>query len=173
MPNIRDTIHSLQLNWKTPRGAMHNGHLSPFSLQCRFSGPANAASIHSIPSAPPELIEFWQVAETADLFKDCHYGQWGLTILGPTATRSATEEFLSDRPSEYREGDLVVGKFSGDSDLLILRNARQLEDYRNVIIATPIDKRSEWYLAASNFTEFLHKFEQEQGAKFWECRGED
>ena len=116
---------------------------------------------------PPELIAFWTTHKSAKLFEDRNYGQWGLVILSPDESAKATREFLEERRSDAHVGDLVVGEFLGDSDLLLVRCDSGQEDYAEVIVALPLDPRDQWYRVSKSFLEFLYAFGKRGGKKFW------
>lgn len=161
-------VQELKANWDSPRRATHGGDTSPFLLQCAFSPPAAEGKIRSVPNVPKALAEFWQQAEQADLFKDSQFGQWGIRILSPDEALRDTMEFQSERASDAMAGDLVIGNFYGDSDLVIIRCDTTCFDFGNVVIALPIDPRSDWDAVADDFASFLARLTEEQGAKFWE-----
>lgn len=168
MDSIVAVVQELKNRWSSPRQATHAGRTSPFLLQCGFSSPAVIDKIGRVPSAPKALGEFWREAEQADLFKDVQYGQWGIRILSPDEALHATEEYQGERARDALAGDLVIGTFYGDSDLVVLRCDPACSDYGTVVIALPIDPRSDWSTAGDDFAIFLAKLTEEQGAKFWE-----
>lgn len=161
-------VQKLRVHWGSPRRATLRGNTSPFLLQCVFSPPATEDKISSVPNVPKALMEFWQQAEQADLFKDTQYGQWGIRILSPDDALKATLEYQGERASDAMASDLVIGTFYGDSDLVILRCDTACSDYGNVVIALPIDPRLDWDTVADDFATFIAKLTEEQGAKFWE-----
>jgi hypothetical protein len=67
--------------------------------------------------------------------------------------------------SRFRSGDLVVGQFLGDQDLLIA------DDAGAVLVALPLDGRADWYRPARNIAAFLGQYVTANGAKFWEQKG--
>ena len=116
---------------------------------------------------PQDLIDFWTSHQSARLFEDRNYGQWGLVIFSPDESASSTREFFEERRSDARVGDLVVGEFLGDSDLLLVRCDCNQEDYAEVIVALPLDPREEWYRVSKSFLNFLSSFGRCGGKKFW------
>ena len=117
---------------------------------------------------PLELLQFWREARAADLFVDAQYGQWGLRILSPTQSIRKTAKLRVDSSAELIEGDLVVGEFLGDSDLLLVRCDPAARDYGCVLVVLPIDKRKDWPTIAANFSQFISRFAESSGDKFWE-----
>jgi hypothetical protein len=61
----------------------------------------------------------------------------------------------------------VIGKFLGDSDLLVIRADETQSDFGSVIVALPIDPRPDWYHVAKSLADFLEEFAQSGGQKFW------
>jgi hypothetical protein len=102
------------------------------------------------------------------LFEDRNYGQWGLILYEPQEAETVTAKFRIQRARDFAEGDLVIGEFLGDSDLLVIRCDPQERDYGRVMVALPLDPRSDWYSVAGNLEAFLEEYERAEGAKFWE-----
>lgn len=119
-------------------------------------------------SLPDDLKELWQKCNGLRLFEDKTYGQSGLIIWSPQKVLDQ-QQVLRRNSDEFQSGDLIIGEFLGDSDLLIVRCDRNSDDYGQVIIALPIDHRSDWYFLPYLFPEFLQKSIDSQGAKFWEA----
>jgi len=91
-------------------------------------------------------------------------------VLSPEGAAALTSSETNKRPSDYIGGDLLVGRFLGDSDLLLLRCDSTASDFGTVKISLPIDRRNEWDTVAQNFEDFLTKYVTAQGDKFWEPR---
>lgn len=129
---------------------------------------ATEDELSALPDACPEqLVEFWREFVSARLFEDQTYGQWGLEILDPLGSLKATAELVNERQHDMRFGDLVVGKFVGDSDLLIVRCDRDAADFGAVLIALPLDPRDDWDIASNSFSAFLNSYVTSGGEKFW------
>ncbi len=143
--------------------------MPPMKFVCNFSSSgASEQELAQLPClCPSDLLEFWHISSTARLFEDNTYGQWGLEIYTPTESLRATEQFFAARKKETRLGDLLIGRFLGDSDTLILRCDPSASDFRHVLVALPLDSRNEWYRVAESFTEFVDKFVRSAGKKFW------
>jgi hypothetical protein len=166
--SIRDILERLERDWATPRPVLHPGSKTPALLQCSVE---RVAGVEPAPGAAPlvgDLAELRRHARSARLFVDSRYGQWGLVLLSPERSREATEAFRTRRARDHREGDLVVGEFLGDSDLLLVRADPHEPDAGKVIVALPLDPRAEWYAPAASLREFLERFERAEGAKYWE-----
>ena len=116
------------------------------------------------------LLEFWRIAETAELFKDITYGQWGLKILSPMGSRSCTLAEQKERPEEMRPTDLVFAEFVGDPDQLLVDLSLSNSNRQPIFVKLPIDKRHAWPRVADSFEEFLEMYVRENGEKFWESR---
>lgn len=149
-----------------PRTATHKEEACPFLLQCSFSPPAKESFSSLV--LPKDMMEFWSTTSSARLFHDIEYGQWGLEIFSRSDAERATNSCLSTRPTEFYPTDLVIGRFLGDSDLLILRADPTSSDFGSVLVALPIDRRPDWYTVSPSFTNFIGQFYINQGAKYWE-----
>jgi len=64
-------------------------------------------------------------------------------------------------------GDVIIGEFLGDSDLLLIRCDSNSNDFGAVVVVLPLDDRPEWYLVAYSFIEFLWAYLSSGGEKFW------
>jgi len=118
-------------------------------------------------SIPDDVGDFWAAIGGARLVEDASFGQWGLVLWSPeeTVERSPMEVRSRD---QYRPGDLIVGEFLGDSDLVLIRSNSTLPDYGSVLIVEPIYARSAWSEVGRSFAEFLGRYVDARGDKFWE-----
>lgn len=119
-------------------------------------------------SLPDDLQELWQKCNGLRLFEDKTYGQSGLIIWSPQKV-AEQQKVLRQKSDEFEDGDLVIGEFFGDSDLLVVRCDQDSDDFGQLIISLPIDHRSDWYYLPYLLPEFLQKFINSQGEKFWEA----
>jgi hypothetical protein len=148
-------------DWGEPRTVEGN----PFRLACRLEG---AATPHEIDEAwpskllPTDLRELWTTSREGELFVDADYGQWGLNLLSPAASAARSAKEREERPDDFAPGDVVVGQFLGDQDLLVA------DDAGAVLVALPLDERADWYKPAPSLAEFLDRYVSAKGAKFWE-----
>jgi len=163
---IKEILTRLVANWATPQSATHRGEATEFALRCQVEqGPATGNPGVDVPEP---LQEFWTVASGARLFEDSDYGQWGLVLLSPDAAAQRTNELLSERENQWRPGDLVLGEFLGDQDLLLIRCDPAASDFGHVVIVLPLDDREDWDDVASSLHVFLAEYERAEGAKYWE-----
>jgi len=109
----------LKAEWATPRYATHRGERIPFLLACTFEEPG-CAEISYPMTMPSDLSEFWGIARSASLFKDVKYGQWRTQILSSDAAVEETQRQKAMRPRDIGDHELVVGRFFGDSDLVVV-----------------------------------------------------
>ena len=168
MTKTSKLIDKLRRDWSDPREAVHGDSTCPFVLHCEFEGPASSEEIEAMKNAPKSVINFWAQARSATLFKDGQYGQWGLRILDPLASLKQTRRYDQERVEDAVPGDLVIGTFLGDSDLLMVRRDHNASDYGTVMVVLPLDPRSDWNVVAGSFDEFLEKYVAADGGKFWE-----
>jgi hypothetical protein len=170
MSIIAGIVENLKSDWDRPKLAIHDGNNSPFKHHCIFSDQSvgEVASYILGYNIPSELQEFWQISESAVLFKDADYGQWGVEILPPSDVVIETEKFTKDQASNCQDGDIIIGRFLGDSDLLMIRCDKAEADFGCVHIVLPIDDRPDWPVVGKDFTEFLMTYCEKQGSKYWE-----
>ncbi len=163
---IKDILQRLAVDWSTPRPATHRGQTTVFNFRCTVKpGPTHGdAGV----KPPPALADFWAQASSARLFEDATYGQWGLVLLPPEVAAKRSAEFQAQRPKDCIRGDLVLGEFLGDQDLLVVRCDPEAPDYGHVIVALPLDERADWDEVAVSLTDFLGQYERAEGAKYWE-----
>lgn len=140
---------------------------------CKFKKPYQPIKIKEIfsnisVSIPREYEQFLTLTNGGVLFVDEQYGQWGLRLYGAETIQVKNQEwFTSYRAKEFLFGDLIIGEFLGDSDLVILRCDDSQPDYGNIIISLPMDTRADWFYL-NDFYEFISIFIQSEGEKFWE-----
>jgi hypothetical protein len=165
--DVRTLLNSVRANWSQPRVPVHRGVPSPPEVVCTITDLVSEPR-PELRILPAGLRAFWTFYECALLFYDSIYGQWGLCLASFARAYELTAEFKMARENRYVAGDLVVGEFYGDSDLLIVRTDVHACDFGAVIIALPIDTREEWYRPASSFESFLTEYILKEGDKFWE-----
>ena len=118
---------------------------------------------------PDELVWFWQVSSSLRIFIDLgEDGQVGLVTYPPDPTLVERNHYFKSLYREgFRPGDLILGEFFYESDLLVIRCNLVGEDYGHVLIALPIDSRENWPLAGSSLASFLRRYLDEGGREFW------
>ena len=117
---------------------------------------------------PLAIAHLWDKTSGLRLFEDVTYGQWGLILWSPDRVLTEQEKRIAQTKEDFRPGDLIIGEFLGDCDLLVLRCNATFPDFGNVLIALPLDSREEWYVAANSLESFLNQFLAACGNKFWE-----
>lgn len=111
---------------------------------------------------PIDLASFYNEANGGTLFKDQEYEQWGMTIYSYDELRERNK-YVRTWKENLLASDLVIAEFLGDLDLLILS-----ENNGEVIIAAPLYERKNWFFLKCGFLNFLEKYIQSKGEKFWE-----
>lgn len=166
---IIEMIGLLKEQWGIPREAVHRGKRCPFLLVCSFA----ADSCESLPRLPGripgDIREFWLITRTATLFKDQQYGQWGVEIMDPEEALRETSQQRTGRPRDFMSADLVLARFFGDSDLVVIACDPGQAGFGSVTIALPTDRRSDWPVVARSFGDFLENLTQAEGDKYWEA----
>jgi hypothetical protein len=170
MSKVTEFISLLKAQWAQPREAIHRGETCPFLLACSFS-TETADKLDPLPiSLPEDVREFWRATRSATLFKDMQYGQWGIEILEPGQALAITSRQTAERPRDFTITDLVLARFLGDSDLLVISCDPNRPDFGSVTIALPLDKRDNWPVVAESFGDFLQRLIEAQGDKYWETQ---
>jgi len=117
-----------------------------------------------------EAIELWSVCNKARLFLDIDYGQWGLDLLGPGESAKKTRKILPlFPPTSFHLGDVIVGEFMGDTDLLLVAPSEAA--HRRILVADTIAPRGEWAGVGENFAAFFESYFEARGEKFWDRSG--
>jgi hypothetical protein len=159
--DVSDVLESFR-EFEGPRdGPVGN----PFKVGCSLSAPASIAEVDACwtGGVPDELRRLWSISRSSFLFEDVEYGQWGLALLSPEDAATRTAGFRSARPDDAAPGDIVVGEFLGDLELLVVA-----ADGTGVLVALPLDPRGDWYRAAPSMADFLLRYRESQGDKYWE-----
>ena len=117
---------------------------------------------------PEQLVEIWNEVSSLRLFEDREYGQWGLVLGPPARARELTEQQAGQRRDQIVPGDLVVGEFLGDSDLVLIRCDASKADFGRVLVERPIDGREFWPEVGESIDGFLEKYTRAGGEKFWD-----
>lgn len=156
-------IDSIRADWSSPRAAMHPQGECPFLLRSTFVQNSFSTRREGLfPNTPEQLLSFWKLYASASLFKDERFGQWGIELLGAEDAYVQTVRLAHERPLESREGDVVFGRFLGDSELLVM------EMHGAVLVCMPLDERRGWPKVAGSLWQFLSRLFHAQGAKYWE-----
>ena len=167
--DIHEILSMLEREWSEPRQTLHNGKPTVLPLSVRLERATKALEV--VIPAPPDVMSFWSEFRSARLFEDQRHSQWGLVLVPPERALELTDRLFRDRARDTAQGDLVVGEFLGDSDLLIVRADPEAADYGSVLVALPLDRRKDWHRVGSSLADFLHKYASAEGAKYWESPG--
>src|SRR5260370_3313072 len=169
-----DTVGNLLVDIRSalPHTVGESESLPPMVLHCQVSPPIDwDPTIIEHPlrvTLPQELRELWRAASEIRLFDDVNYGQWGCILWSPAEVVSKHQEAISRREVDFRRGDLIIGEFRVDSDLVVLRCDSTCEDYGSVLIALPLDPRDEWPCVAISVVPFIRRFLACTGEKYWD-----
>jgi hypothetical protein len=159
LPEVIDRFRS---NPRPAEGSTDN----PFRLESTVWGPATASEVRAAwgeHEIPDDARTLWQECRGARLFEDVDYGQWGLKLLSPQASRDRTgEDYLAE---DLEADDIVIGAFIGDLDVVVL--APSEEGDRRVLVAGEIDARPKWHGVGSDLAHFLQRYFEASGDKYW------
>jgi hypothetical protein len=121
---------------------------------------------------PEELTVLWEHASEIRLYEDINYGQWGCILWSPTEIVSRHKEAIGWRgPDDFRPGDLIIGEFRGDPELVVIRCDPQRGDFGSVMIALAMDPRNAWPTVGSSICEFIHRYLATPDRKYWDPAG--
>lgn len=169
MDLMRQLITKLESSWGKSATAIHRGKQTPFKLKCLFLAKGKDNDIlNALGQVPSDYKSFLLISNGALLFVDDEYGQWGLELFPADTIRKETNLYESERSECKRKGDLIIGRFMGDSDLLLLRCDANSDDFGHVIIVNAIDPREYWSDVANGFYSFMQQLSEAQGNKYWE-----
>jgi hypothetical protein len=118
---------------------------------------------------PLQLVQVWNHASEIRLLEDITYGQWGCVLWSPReALGKHWDAICLLSPRDFRQGDLIVGDFRGDPDLVVLRCDPSATDYGSVVITMPMDPRCDWPNVAPSIVDFVVQFISDPNKKYWE-----
>jgi hypothetical protein len=123
---------------------------------------------------PPDLAELWHACGGLILYEDnmAHgWGhQWGLVVHAPPDPEIFTlnREYYKRKSDRVLRGDLIFADFWGDLELGLIRSDKSAPDYGSIVIVSEMGPREEWAIAAASLEEFLIRFMDAHGEKYWE-----
>jgi hypothetical protein len=163
MKTIEQIIQVIERSWQKPASTIKTEE--PFRLACSIYRRQNDFINPFSFILPNDLLMWWNIIERAKLFEDVDFGQWGLQIFSELEAFDISEKYrLED--SDYKDTDIIIGSFLGDSDLLLI--STDTIDFGSIIVALSMDKRTDWYKVSSSFEDFLSQYVLNEGDKFWE-----
>jgi hypothetical protein len=119
---------------------------------------------------PEEIKLLWSRASELRLHEDVNYGQWGCILWSPVEIVARHRQALGWRGrDDFRPGDVILGEFRGDADLVVLRCDPSQTDYGTIVVALAMDPRDDWPCVSSSITEFVLRFLSRPDKKFWEA----
>ena len=160
MSEIRTALERCA-SWKQERAAAG----TRLRLACKLGAPlrkGEVAAAWPVRSLHPDLFELWMTCGEAELFIDVERGRWGLKILSPTDAAERTEFERRERPTDLEPGDVVLGELQDAEGLLVVTASG------GVFVALPLDYRSDWRRAGDNLGQFLARYVESEGRRFWD-----
>lgn len=150
-------------NWTEAERKYGGGRYEGTLVRCELKRAMDPRALReSWPTPLPRALEeFWDTFEGGTLFLDVEYGQWGLDLLSPAETARETVHFHKTQAWRIELSDVVIGKFRGDTDLLIVDHEGRTG------VSLPLDPRSDWYWAG-DLVEFLKLYVAHDGDKHCE-----
>jgi hypothetical protein len=119
---------------------------------------------------PDDLAKLWGSCGGLILYEDTEFRQWGLVVRSPPHPDVATlnREYREDKAARGLPGDLVFARFWGDRERPLIRTDKAAADYATIMIVDEMDPRSYWYTVAQTLEDFLTRFMDAHGKKYWE-----
>jgi hypothetical protein len=126
---------------------------------------------HDLATAiPDELAVLWTHCSRLVLFEDRVFGQWGVQLCSPVEIVVQQAHYRKVRTQDsIFIGDVCLGAFKGDLDLVILRCDPHSDDFGHVLVSPELGSRNEWPTAAGSLFAFLDQLLQVNGDKYWEA----
>jgi hypothetical protein len=145
-------------------------------IECKVSPPVkwDRAALESALKVklPDDLVRLWHIASEVRLYDDVNYGQWGCILWSPDKIVDQHRRATDWRePEDFRPGDLIIGEFRGDTDLVVLRCDPSQANFGSIVIALGMDPRNDWPCVASSIGDFMVAFLAHPDRKFWEPAG--
>jgi hypothetical protein len=174
----RDQIKTAlsQILSKTPFVPSYSQLTPPRVIECKVLPPVqwerSTLELALNLKLPEDVLYLWEIASEVRLYDDVNYGQWGCILWSPSEIVARHRSAIAWRgPDSFRSGDLIIGEFRGDTDLVVLRCDPSQQDFESVVIALGMDPRDEWPCVASSIAEFVVAFLSHPVRKFWEPPG--
>jgi hypothetical protein len=119
---------------------------------------------------PPALAELWNLCGGLILYEDDTFRQRGLVVRAPPDPDVfiLNREYREDYPKDALPGDLIFARFWGDRERPLFRCDKTAADYGTIVIVAEMDSRDEWSTAAHSLEEFLIRFMDANGEKYWD-----
>jgi hypothetical protein len=117
---------------------------------------------------PEELAEMWSLGSELRIHCEINYSQWGLILWSPLDCLKNQSKYTTRRPEHFVKGDLFIGEYLGDLDLVLIRCNLQEPDFSRIVIADAIDPRSNWLTVANSLSEFINQTLDNPENKFWD-----
>jgi hypothetical protein len=115
---------------------------------------------------PDDAKALWHACRSARLFEDVAQGLWGLVLLDPHDSAQRTQLERQRRAGDFRADDVVIGELLGDQELLVIAPSEHAD--RRILVALPLDARADWYGSGGELAEFLERYFDAGGDKYWE-----
>jgi hypothetical protein len=103
------------------------------------------------------------------LYNDHVYGQWGIRVYGTRELVAENARWRAMHGDEWLPSYVAVADTVGDLDVLVLDTAQSVPERSDcfVLDGNPMERSSEWSVAAVGFGAWLDYLVCAQGAKYW------
>lgn len=143
----------------------------PFNTESEFSiyPPNHSEDIRYLRGERPDcLLDLYELTDGLVLFYD---KQYGLHIYSLQKSLIKTLEFIQSRGEQYVTGDIIIGEFFGDTDLVLCRSDKKSKDFGDICIVEGIYDRKEWSIVGTGllgFLDFISRYYEAEGEKYWD-----
>ena len=123
---------------------------------------------HKLKVQIPEYLHIlWKYASNVYICEEINYGQWGLVLWNPIEVLHNNQGDPRFTAYHLEKGEIIIGEFKGDLDVVIIRCDKNQEDFGKIIIAEGMAPREEYEIVTKSLLEFLEKFMNDPTKKFW------
>ncbi len=118
---------------------------------------------------PHEIVELWGACGGMRLYCDSLWCPGGLVVCSPTDGDLFKQNnmYRSSWSNSVLPGDLIFAKFLEDLEHPLIRCDKNAADYGSIIIVAEMDPRPDWKAAGRSLEEFLLKYMDARGEKYW------
>lgn len=118
---------------------------------------------------PPAIATLWDCCGGLRLYEDNLWCPGGLIVLSPLEALEQHFEYLGGyRGEDAIRGDFAFGRFRENLELLLIRCDKAAADYGSILVVAEMEPRPDWDKAADSLEEFLTRYMDARGEKYWE-----
>lgn len=118
---------------------------------------------------PNQLAQLWDLCGGMMLYGDDLWCPGGLVICAPCVEElfRLNSDYQDRKSDSTAPGDLIIGEFRSDLELVLIRCDRNNTDCGSILIVAEMEPRPDWKRVAFSIEEFLIKYMDAHGEKYW------